>query len=83
MEALVEGAAIAGVDLDGRSDYSGRGMFGRETCAAVVASIGDLVAAAAAAAFELTRDEEVDHSAFLDDLKDLRADSRGNRIVVY
>jgi len=61
-------------------DYSGRGMYGRQTTGLVVDSVAHLAAAAFAVGFYAADDAQED---FIEELFNLRSDSLGRRIVYY
>lgn len=71
----------SGNEVELRENYSGRGMFGKQT-AGVVGSLSDIIGAIAAVAFEMGNhgDDEVE---FLREMRRLRTDNMGHNIIVY
>lgn len=66
-----------------RDDYSGRGMFGKETCAVDVDSVSHLVGALANFALSEFALNEEEKEALEELSEGLRQDSMGFGIVLY
>ena len=69
-------------EVELRSDYSGRSMYGRTTHAIVTDNQPNFIAAVAAAYSELEPGSE-EASDFVEDCKTFRFDQMGKGIVVY
>jgi hypothetical protein len=67
-------------DCSMRSDYSGRGMFGKSTHAVTFESMSDFHTALANAAWALGENSDAE---LLEELKGLGSDAMGTGIVVY
>jgi hypothetical protein len=80
MNRLVAAADALDVDCRPYDDYSGRGMYGRTTCAVVVPSEAVFAALAAVAGRGLPDAEFAD---FVADLRRLSSDSLGRDTIVY
>ena len=77
---LVEAAKDNSLDLSLREQYSGCGMYGKDT-AAIVGEYNDLAAAIALVAPNIT--EETDYEDFVESMSKLQIDSMGKRLVFY
>lgn len=83
-QGIVEYAHNLGVEAEVRKNYSGRGMYGRETAGVVIGNIGDFVQAVAGVSSELTSnhtEDEVDD--FINDMGGLTTDNMGRDIIIY
>ena len=86
MELIEEAGGHLGLEIKPREEYSGKGMYDRQTCAIVCDDIGDFVAAVAQGAINLFEENPQNYTGaanFIEDMRGLRTDSMGLGIVVY
>lgn len=81
LEILLRGAQSLDLETEGRFKYMGRGAL-QETCAIVLKSAGHLAAIAASEAAGMGQDHDL-LEEFLEDLKEVRLDCLGLKLVVY
>jgi hypothetical protein len=74
-------ADISGGDL--RTDYSGRGMFGKETAGVVIDSIGDLLGAVLNEAEDMAENIQVLRDEGVEIPQGFRTDSMGYDTIIY
>ncbi len=88
-EALAKEAEDLGIEVEIRIDYSGRGMYGKETVGVVVDNPLTLIHLAANVVAGLSEAREEDPEAtdkmraFSKELTGLRMDSMGTQTIVY
>lgn len=70
------------LQIELRSNYSGRGMFGKTTSALVVPDAGTLAAAVGLAVAEAIVTGQ-DHLAIIEAVKAVRTDNMGHDLIVY
>jgi len=81
---LKQAADKVGLDLTIRDNYSGRGMYGRETTAVILDSILLLTPIHGQAYIDLAKAGDIDGmEELLDDLTAIHYDNMGRDIVVY
>jgi hypothetical protein len=78
MQQITSAAQALGLIASPYEGYSGRGMFGGQTCAVVAADIAAFVAAAC----EATRRSD-DPDEIVEEMRALRTDSMGREVVLY
>ena len=80
MNRLVEAAKDLDIECDTHLDYSGRGMFGRETCAVSVPTVADFTTLVLRAGQTLPRNEQ---DGFQKEIRTIRHDSLGMGMIFY
>lgn len=80
MNALTAAAESLGIDCTPYEDYSGRGMYGKTTCAVTVSSIAGIAAITAIAGRSMS---EAEFAAFLAEVRSARTDELGRDTIVY
>ena len=80
MNRLAEAAKVLDVECDTHLDYSGRGMFGRETCAVSVPNVADFTALVLRAGLTLPPDEQ---DGFQKEIRTIRHDDLGMGMIFY
>lgn len=75
---IVDALEFAGESAEMRDDYSGRGMYGKQTCGIVFDSIGLLVPAIV----DFIKQNGIPHDT-LPDFGVLRTDNMANRTIIY
>ena len=84
MHALSDVADNLCIELTKHNDYSGRGMYGRTTCAVSCEGYGELLRCVAQLAYEAASEEDGETYATLRrDLERLHFDSLGMGIIAY
>lgn len=82
--AIRDAAESEAIGVEGdfriRSDYSGRGMYGKTTYAIVTNNMGNFVAAVASAAVEMVPELQ---AGFVEDMQNLRLDNMGLGMIAY
>jgi hypothetical protein len=87
MEAIMEAAEYLGLDVNAREDYSGRGMYGKKTCAVSCDCLSYLFQAVALASVRVLKKQGeyrdgYDHEAFVEDVV-FSTDADGRGVVAY
>ncbi len=84
MNRIVAAARDLECDVEPYPAYSGRGMYGRTTCAVTAASTKDFSAAVCAAAFNVAGEiGPRERDEMIEEIRGLAEDSLGRGIVVY
>ena len=69
--------------LSVRDGYSGRSMYGKETCGIVYDNLGDLMRGIAQTAADLAFEDESRLEDFMEELENIRLDNMGLSMIVY
>jgi len=84
-QAIMEANNVIGLDLEHYPNYSGRGMFGKQTDG-ISGQFSDLVQAIAQAAADIARSGDGNDSEleeFIEDLGSMSKDSLGRDTIFY
>jgi hypothetical protein len=89
MQAIAAGAKNLGFDEEDfstRDDYSGRGMYGKETCAVICTELGAFLSVVAAATAMLAEEHGSSSGPveeFIEDMRHVSVDSMGRDSLIY
>ena len=81
MNALVDAGSYLDIEVTAREKYSGRFMYGKETCAIVLDRIEQLLPLVALVGNRINDEEELE--LLITDLSIIRTDHLGLGIIVY
>lgn len=84
-EALARAAFALDIECTIYPDYSGRGMFGKETCGIVIARTSTVAALAAQAVWTICDEGQDVQRAndLIQDLRRLSTDNMGHDVIIY